>query len=70
MPHLSFEELSDFVSMDNLSGENRVLATKVLSHIRTCNICREALGGMLSVTEIFSDARRSLAEERKGQKEK
>ena len=70
MLHLSFEEISEFTSMDSLRGTNRELASKVLTHIRTCDTCREAVGGMLNATEIFSDARRQLAAQRRAHKEK
>ena len=70
MLHLTFEEISDFVAMDNLNLENRELATKVITHIRACDKCREAVGGMLKMTEILSAAKRSISSERKAQKEK
>ena len=61
MLHLSFEEISDFVSMDSLKGENGELAARVLTHIRTCEGCREAVGGMLNITDVLRDAKRQLA---------
>ena len=70
MLHLSFEEISEFTSMDSLGGTNRELASKVLTHIRSCDKCREAVGGMLNMTEIFKNAREELAEARKAQREK
>ena len=63
MIHLSFEEISSFVSMDGLTMENRELATRVLTHIRCCDKCREAVGGMLDVTDVLLSAKRSLVSE-------
>ena len=70
MLHLSFEEISEFTSMDNLNGTNRELASRVLTHIRGCDKCREAVGSMLNVTEVFKNARQELAEARKARREK
>ena len=70
MLHLSFEEISEFATMNNLNGENRELATRVLTHIRACGKCREAVGGMLNMTEILGEAKRQLMAEKRASKEK
>ena len=70
MLHLTFEELSDFVSMNAIDLSSRNLATKVLSHVRECKLCRDALGGMLDVTDVLTGAKRALENSPKKEMEK
>ena len=51
MPHLTVEEIIDFVSFDTLSDEAIRLAARVNEHIRVCPLCKEKVASFQLIYE-------------------
>ena len=57
MPHLNFEEISEFISLSSLTSEARELSERVITHTRECPECRAAVAKMLSALDAVREVR-------------
>jgi len=55
MNHLTFEEMTDFVSMTEMDTESLTLASKVNGHICRCQKCLELVRAYQSIYDEFCD---------------
>ena len=53
MHHLTFEEMTDFVSMTELNAESMTLASKVNGHISRCSKCLELVRAYQCIYDEF-----------------
>ncbi len=55
MNHLSFEEITDFVSLTELNAESLALASKVNGHICRCQKCLDLVRAFQRIYDEFCE---------------
>ncbi len=59
MTHLTLDEIIEYVSIDKLCEESLKLASKVDTHIRSCDECLEVVRALRSVHDSFENMKKS-----------
>lgn len=80
MSHLDIDTIIEYVMIDKINDETKALASKVGSHIRDCEECRELVNAYMCVYEglveeaanrkILNEQLRSILEERMASEER